>query len=208
MKKVLLVMLISVMASMIAWATPDYENPKNLTVTFNTTDLSGENATVQFGFTKAETNPTDGSSEPTFNLTDNDNNDLTLIGTNSANLYIYWNVLSADKFAIDISSKAMTISGDTTNSTLDFTAKVTPYTNAIAGTSNSAAISKENAYGTTENQQVTVYTHDPSQANAAVGNSGRSAISFETEDAAKKTVAGEWATTVTLTYRSLGETGN
>lgn len=207
MKKVLLIMLISVMVSMIAWAAPDED--KSMTVTFNTTDLSGENATVQFGFTKAETNPTDGSSEPTFNLTDNDNDndDLTLIGTNSTDLYIYWNVLSADKFAIDISSKAMTISEDTTNP-LDFTAKATPYTNAIAGTSDNAAISKENAYGTTENQQVTVYTHDPSQANAAVGNSGRSAISFETEDAAKKTVAGEWATTVTLTYRSLGETGN
>ena len=207
MKKVLLIMFISVMVSMIVWAVPDYENPKNLTVTFDTTKLTENDATVQFGFTMAEANPTDGSSESSFDLADNDNNAFSLIGTNSSELYIYWNVLSAEKFAIDISSKAMTISGDTTKP-LDFTAKVTPYTNTTPGTSDSAVISKENAYGTTENQQVTVYTHDPSQANAAVGNSGRSAISFETEDAAKKTVAGEWATTVTLTYRSLGETGN
>lgn len=205
MKKVLLIMLISVMVSMIAWAAPDED--KSMTVTFNTSNISGENATVQFGFTKGETNPTDGSSESTFTLTDNDSNALTLIGTNSTNLYIYWNVLSSDKFAIDISSKAMTISEDTTDP-LDFTAKFTSYTNTTAGTSDSAVISKSNAYGTTENQQVTVYTHDPSQANAAVGNSGRTAISFETEDAAKKTEAGEWATTVKLTYRSLGETGN
>lgn len=205
MKKVLLIMLISVMVSMIAWAAPDGE--KIMKVTFNTSNISGENATVQFGFTKEGTNPTDGSSESTFTLTDNDSNALTLIGTNSTNLYIYWNVLSSDKFAIDISSKAMTISEDTTDP-LDFTAKFTSYTNTTAGTSDSAVISKSNAYGTTTNQPVTVYIHDPSQANAAVGNSGRTAISFETEDAAKKTEAGEWATTVKLTYRSLGETGN
>ena len=201
MKRYLVTLFISILACVVLPA-----DSKTLNIAFSTEGITGENATVVFGFTKESTPPSDNSSESSFVLKDTNSNPLDLIGVNSSDLNIYWNILSADKFAIAISSKSMAIQGDTTHSFLDFEATVTPYINASKGTENSAKISKENAYGVGEENLVYVYTHDPSLQGSTIGNSGVSAISFETEDAAMKPITGEWQTVVTLTYRALGET--
>ena len=200
MRKLAALLLIA-MVPFIVWAEGTESTPASVLVTFSTSEISEEDETIRFGFTKTDPTTAESfpsSSETSFVLdTDHKENDPTsLIGVTDADtqLFVYWDILSSKNFEIQISSAVMK-NGEIS---LDFTASATPFTGKTPGQTK-ASINSSNNYGANENAEEAFYTHAPE---SNVGTKGGTELTIVTEDAAGL-APGTYKTNITLTFATV-----